>query len=163
MLHQQQLTHRKSSNVLKTVQWINFLNKSLKIRAGDSCSNNTIILAKLDNPHRLYLLRNNLFYMIPLFVLGQTIFLVTENIVEPLPITKCEISKEYKSQHVLSITNDMSSSTGINRLFQPGNQFLIFCQQRGKRITRSKRKKVTSLHLEKSGVEIWVLKCVSAS
>ena len=74
MLHQQQLTHRKSSNVLKTVQWINFLNKSLKIRAGDWCSNNTIILAKLDNPHRLYLLRNNLFYMIPLFVLGQTIF-----------------------------------------------------------------------------------------
>ena len=53
--------------------------------------------------------------MIPLFVLGQTIFLVTENIAEPLPITKCDISKEYKSLHVLSITNDISSITGINR------------------------------------------------
>ena len=71
--------------------------------------------------------------MIPLFVLRQTIFLVTENIVEPLAITKCDISKEYKSQHVLSITNDMSSITGINRFFQPGNQFLIFLSAAGKK------------------------------
>ena len=64
--------------------------------------------------------------MIPLFVLGQTIFLVTENIVEPLPITKCDISKEYKSQHVLSITNDMSSITGINRFFSLEISSLFF-------------------------------------
>ena len=71
--------------------------------------------------------------MIPLFVLRQTIFLVTENIVEPLAITKCDISKEYKSQHVLSITNDMSSSTGINRFFSAWKSVPYFLSAAGKK------------------------------